>query len=119
MRILKRSDFKCACGNANCTAPHLDLGLWFKLNRAAVLAGVSGIIGIRCGSRCTNVNETFGGSMDSPHLQGNAVDIYTDGLTNAQKVRFVHALAYLRLPDLGARPGFIHIGNGRGKNKNV
>lgn len=118
MRILKRADFKCACGNENCTAPHLDLGLWFKLNRAAVLTGVSSIIGIRCGSRCSDVNSTFGGSYDSPHMHGNAVDIYTDGLTNEQKVRFVQALARLRLPDLGARPGFIHIGNGR-RNKNV
>jgi uncharacterized protein YcbK (DUF882 family) len=111
MRIIRRREFNCTCGDPKCTAPHMSMGLWYKLNRAAIAAGVSDVIGVRCGSRCSAINESFGGSVDSPHMDGNAADINIANLTNDQKVRFVHALARLRIPELGARPGFIHIGN--------
>ena len=103
-------DCKCGCGLYNIT-PELEQ----LLDQVRELAGVPLIIS--SGSRCEKHNKAEGGSPNSSHLRGLAVDVKVRD--SQSRYRVLKALEELNIERIGIAKSFIHFDIDRAKPTKV
>ncbi len=86
-----------------------------KLNLARELAGVPFIL--TSAFRCSTHNEDVGGSVNSSHLKGEAVDILTPD--SRRKFFVLKGLIEAGFTRIGFGENFIHVDLDRTKDENV
>ncbi len=98
--VLEEFDCKCGCGLNN-----TDLDLVTLLEEARELARIP--FNINSGCRCDRHNRRVGGSQNSSHLRGMAVDIRA----TSSKARFaiMQALFMVGFSRIGIHKKFIHV----------
>lgn len=97
----KLTEFECKCGcGTNCISKELVR----KLDMAREIAGVPFIINSGC--RCEKHNKASGGTTESAHVEGLAVDIKaTDSRT---RYLIINALIAVGFNRIGIAKTFIH-----------
>jgi len=79
------------------------------IDRAQILRTLMNIpFYVNSGYRCRFHNEAIGGSKDSQHLTGRALDIKSIGWTGRQKWQFVHEAMKLGM-SVGIYKDFFHV----------
>lgn len=94
------SEFRCPCCNEN----HMNDFVIHALDDARGYAGIP--FRINSGYRCEAHNEAVGGSLNSSHMKGWAVDI--DAQTSNQKYHIIKALLGAGFKRIGVHRTFIH-----------
>lgn len=100
----KRSEFACKCKRDDCDAMPMRPELIDKLNELRAWWGEPIII--NSGARCFVHNEAVGGSPESQHLVGNAVDVRMDP---AKVRRFVEFAEKHDFDGIGVGQNFVHL----------
>lgn len=100
MKYFKMKEFMCPC----CGEADMDAYLLTCLDGARELAGVP--FNMTSGYRCEKHNAKVGGTADSSHLKGEAVDI----AVNSSRDRFVimKGLIFAGFNRIGVGRDFIH-----------
>lgn len=109
-----KDEFNCKCGvGQSCGV--LDPDLVLMLNQARMLAKVPFVI--NSAVRCEGHNKDVGGSKDSSHLIGMAVDIRV----RDSRTRFLvlEALILVGFKRIGIRKDFIHVDIDPAKDQEV
>jgi hypothetical protein len=97
-----KGDVACKCG---CGQEYLHIDLYNRLTHARVLAGIPFII--LSWNRCREHNKKEGGSEDSSHLIGYAVDI---AVTSSEaRFKILEALLKVGFTRIGIYPWGIHV----------
>ena len=109
-----RIEFKCQCGN--CDFDTVDVDTLALLEEVREWAMVAVVINSAC--RCDFWNHSIGGSKNSKHVQGRAVDIRIEGKTPDEIAEFVEKL----MPDFGGigvypEKNFVHFDTRTGKGR--
>ena len=111
MSYFKREEFACKCG---CGFDDLSPVLWETLDRARQIADRP--IVINSGCRCRGHNDAVGGSRNSSHLTGLAVDIWCIGTPAGSgsdrddyRWRLVRALILSGCNRIGIGKSFVHV----------
>ena len=109
-----RSEFKCGCGY--CDFDTVDVDTLALLEEVREWAMVAVVINSAC--RCDFWNRSIGGSKNSKHVQGRAVDIRIEGKTPDEIAEFVEKL----MPDSGGigiypEKNFVHIDTASGSRR--
>ncbi len=78
-RNFMKSEFACSC----CGEAEVDANLVYNLQKLRDAFGLP--IHITSGYRCSSHNRAIGGSVNSQHLKGKAVDIRTSHLPGTEK----------------------------------
>ncbi len=98
----KKNEFDCKC---NCGLNNISDKLIEKLDKARFLASVPFVINSAC--RCNIHNKNVGGSFDSSHKKGLAIDIeVTDSI---QRFNIINALLFVGFKRIGIYKDFIHV----------
>jgi len=106
-------EFSCKCGKCNLGYEDMDDRLLSQLFTARKKANIPFIISSAI--RCEEHNENEGGSHDSSHLRGMAVDIkFVNGLDLIIKVGVLLAAGFKRM-GVNWRLKFIHVDVDPGK----
>ena len=112
MNYFKIKEFACKCG---CGFDQINKDLLDKLNIARHIAGIPFVINSGC--RCHAHNLDVGGSNESEHLIGCAVDIKA---TNSRhRYLIIHGLIKAGIKRIGIRKDFIPAGFDPSKDKEV
>ena len=101
MKHFQPSEFACKCG---CGSSNMDPGILEKLDYARGLAGTAFII--NSANRCSAHNAKVGGTGNSSHLHGYAVDIRIR--SSIDRWDILNALLTAGFTRLGIYPTFIH-----------
>jgi len=103
MRNFDAFEFECdCCGEAPMSQPFLE--------RLQILRDMYGsAISINSGYRCKAHNKAIGGSKNSRHMVGDAVDIDTARMSSEQKYRLLRLIYQLEFTGVGIAKTFIHI----------
>lgn len=104
-------EFKCPC----CGKAEMDEGLLIALDLAREAAGVPFVI--TSGYRCEKHNKEVGGSPNSSHLKGLAVDIKASN--SKTRFKIVNALIRSGFKRIGIGDGFIHVDADKDKVQEV
>ena len=96
-----RHEFICAC----CGREEMDPDFLFRLALARAEAGVPFII--NSGWRCVTHNRQVGGSPDSSHKHGYAVDI--KAVDSPTRFKIIRGLTLTCFNRIGIRKNFIHV----------
>lgn len=111
MKYFDMLEFRCpCCGKVTINADFLKL-----LDKARDLAGIPFII--NSGYRCWTHNKIVGGSANSSHLKGLAVDIRAR--TSNQKYLIVKSLLDVGISRIGISDKYIHTDVDRAKDREV
>jgi len=107
MSLFKPSEFACKCGKCGKGFAEMQPSLLSKLYKARELAGVRFII--TSAFRCPEHNKRVGGTPNSAHLRGHAVDIKIESSSNAMKI--LKALLEVGFNRIGynSRTKFFHV----------
>lgn len=106
-----RSEFACKCGCGVAMAPpHLLEALQQARDE------IDSPIRINSGFRCTEHNKAVGGSEDSEHLTGEAVDLRCENSTERWNLLRVLPAYFMRV---GIGKTFIHVGVAPTKTQRV
>lgn len=100
MYNFEEKEFTCRCGKCAVDFERMDPGTVQRIETARIIAGIS--FSIRSAIRCLVHNVAEGGSDDSSHLEGYAIDIEASN----SRDRFI-------IIDALIRAGFTRIGIGR------
>jgi len=100
MKYFKLKDFNCPC----CGKNNMNKDVLSRLDIARYIAGVKFIIS--SGYRCVKHNKEVGGSKDSSHLIGVAVDIKCKKSYN--RFRIIYGLILAGFTRIGIGKNFIH-----------
>jgi uncharacterized protein YcbK (DUF882 family) len=101
IQFFRMTDFDCKCGRFDCNAKEMDMETVMKLE--GLRREFGGPMSITSAARCRFQNTAVGGSKNSQHLAGRAVDI-----------KCPDGLYMLRLVTLAMKHGFTGIGVGKG-----
>lgn len=114
MRFFKDREFLCKCGCGS-GVEHMDARLLTMLDRAREKAGMP--LALSSAFRCPAHNKAIGGTTDSSHLKGMAVDIRC----NSSQTRFtlLGALIAAGFNRIELAPTWIHVDVDEGKKQNV
>ncbi len=96
-----RKDFSCGCG---CGFNKISPKLVTTLDN---MREVAGVIIITSGCRCPEWNKKVGGSENSAHLNGTAVDIKISG--SRKRFNILWAATEYGINRIGIAKSFIHI----------
>lgn len=107
MKYFRDDEFKCKCG---CGMDVQD-ELKEKIKRAREIAGVPFFI--NSGARCKEHNKKVGGTLNSSHIKGLAVDISYQSKLSLTKM--VHGLSVAGFKRFGVSENFIHVDLDRDK----
>ena len=115
-----KHEFACGCGLMNVKGRLL-------VTLEAIREGVGKAVNIESGCRCPKKNNEVGGKTDSAHLDGEAADIWVDGLSGRELgtvVKSLHKkgkLPYLRYCYLikGISHTRVHVGIDEKKRNGV
>lgn len=109
-RFFKDDEFACKCGRKECDAPKMTMATVMKLDGIRVEMGLP--IVINSGSRCAHHNKAEGGSENSYHLQGMAIDVHCPNggymiklVSTAMKHGFTGIGVKKHMVHLDTRPG--------------
>ena len=112
MKYFKIQEFVCKCG---CKQAPMNKELLERLDRARELAGIP--FKINSGFRCIGHNKAVGGSKNSSHLKGIAVDI---ACTNdGTRWILIKALIDAGFTRIGVAKSFIHVDIDKDKNSAI
>ena len=102
MNYFSDSELNCRCGcGMTITKPLLD-----KLNKARELAGVP--FAVTSGARCKEHNRKVGGTPNSAHTRGMAVDIaYQSSRAKFAIIKALLGVGFVRIGD-NQKKSFIH-----------
>lgn len=84
MQYFKPEEFSCKCGKCGIGFNQMNPSTLTMLNQARVIAGVPFII--TSAYRCEEHNRNVGGTSNSAHLRGYAVDIKIRSSSDAMKI---------------------------------
>lgn len=101
LEYFTREEFECKCG---CGKNNMNLSLLMCLDKARGLAGVPFIITSGC--RCSVHNEMIGGSPNSSHVGGMAVDIAVPN--SPARFKILKSLIEAGFLRIGIHKEFIH-----------
>jgi hypothetical protein len=102
MPNFKASEFACNCGV--CRGGHMTLRLLVSLD--AIRRRWGKPLKVNSAFRCPYQNRAVGGSKDSQHLTGNAVDIAGEGI---HSLEFIKAAIWAGFGGIGVGENFIHL----------
>lgn len=102
MKFFKESELACKCG---CGLASLDVTLLSRLDKAREIAGIP--FKINSGRRCVKHNESCGGSKNSSHLRGLAVDIAC--ISDQTRWVIIRSLIQAGFTRIGVAKTFIHV----------
>lgn len=103
--MFKLSEFACKCGRPECDAEHMTVETLTALNELRKLYGKP--LFITSARRCEQHNFKVGGTPNSFHLVGAAVDIrVTSGTMMGQLVEIAIRVGFR---GIGVAKGFLHI----------
>lgn len=111
MIYFTKEEFACPC----CGENYFDMNVAEMLDRARKLANIP--FKITSGFRCTDHNESVGGSPTSSHLNGTAVDI--ECLNSAYRMIMVEELLAAGFSRIGVANNFIHVDYDLNKTQDV
>jgi len=107
----KASEYECQCGRFECTAP--EMNKYLTLVVQAIRDELKRPLTITSGARCDYWNTKIGGSKNSLHKYGLAVDILAE---NSQaRYDIIRAAIGLGIIRIGVGEGFIHLDLGKTK----
>lgn len=113
IKEFKESEFACRCGKCNLGYSDMDEELLSKLFTARKEANVP--FGITSAIRCEAHNEKEGGTHDSTHISGKAVDVsFSDNVDLWIKVK-AFARVGMRRIGINFKKKFIHVDVDRDK----
>ncbi len=95
-------DLRCNCG---CNQAAVSNYLYNKMVQARTSAGIP--FNISSWNRCTDYNAIVGGSFDSSHIKGLAVDIYCG--TSTERFTILQALILAGFDRIGIYSWGIHV----------
>ena len=107
-------DCKCGCGKNNID-PVLVTMLDLIREHAGMPPGIPLIITSGC--RCTKHNKAIGGSENSSHLTGHAVDI--KAYSSETRFKIIASALLHGINRIGVGKNFIHLDNDKTKPANV
>lgn len=105
-RFFNSSEFDCKCKNPSCTITRISL---YTLLKAIELRDRWGALRVTSGYRCPSHNAAVGGSPNSQHMKGTAIDVIplTTPLDEFKKALFKD---HRDIPGLGLNyTSFVHI----------
>ena len=105
-KYFTEDEFKCECSANDGAGCGMDIDRQVKalLHDARELAQIP--FTIKSGARCESHNRKVGGSKDSSHLKGVAVDI--KATTSRERYEIVNALIQVGFTRIGIAKTFIH-----------
>ena len=106
-----RYEMACKCG---CGADDISIDLVERLQSIRDIMGKP--IHINSGVRCPHHNAKVGGSGESEHITGDAVDIQCEGSPLRYELLFLLMKKFNRI---GIAKNFIHVGISKTKAQNV
>jgi len=102
IEYFKQQEFDCKCG---CNTNNISEKLVRQLNNARFISGYSFKINSAC--RCENHNVSVGGSLDSSHKKGLAVDIAV--VNSDMRYSILSTLIECGFSRIGIYKNFIHV----------
>lgn len=102
MKYFNLSDFACKCG---CGLNNMDLKVLGRIDRAREIAGLPFIV--LSGCRCKAHNKNEGGSDNSSHLSGLAVDLLAEDSSDMYEI--FECLKIVGFVRFGINNGAIHV----------
>ena len=111
MRYFKDKEFNCPC----CNEHHMDGKTLEMLDTARAYAEVP--FKINSGWRCEKHNKAVGGTKDSAHVWGKAVDIHAPD--SRSRFWIVYGLIQAQFTRIGIAKTFIHADTDHNKDKEV
>lgn len=103
LRYFKKSEFSCPCGE--CGRTWMDRDFVGRLDSVREVLGFP--IKINSGYRCEKYNEKIGGSPNSQHIKGLAVDIH---IVNGQhRYKLLKEVFEMNFSGIGFGDTFLHI----------
>ncbi len=103
----KPSETACKCKYEDCEAPRMDRTFMRLLNKFRERLGVP--CSISSGLRCRKHNAAEGGSKNSAHLYGRAVDILTFTWDKATVLKAIDIAIEEGFQGIGAGNGILHL----------
>lgn len=99
-------EFRCKCGNADCTQKPMDVAFVARLEGARKLAGVP--FAIQSGYRCPEYNATLKGAVeDSAHTKAMAADVACNG--SGERYDIVSGALLAGFRRIGIGKTFVHL----------
>lgn len=115
MSYFREVEFKCKCGKCFLGFNQMNTFFLAKLYKSREVAGIPFIL--TSAVRCKSHNQRIGGTMNSAHLTGQAVDIQaTHPMT---RMRIVSALIEAGFNRIGIAKDFIHVDDDESKTKDT
>ena len=114
MLHFKKTEFFCGCG-CGMGIKHINPKLIARLDIARAIAKTP--FKITSSIRCTTYNAAVGGSENSSHISGHAVDIAAP--SSAQRFKIIYGLIKAGFNRIGVYSSFIHADIDESKTKNV
>lgn len=111
-KYFKESEYACKCG---CGRADLSCDMLERLDAIRELLGRPVII--NSGYRCPEHNKKIGGTPESSHMLGYAVDI--KAASSREKYEIISAAMKLEINRIGVYSNFIHIDINPTKDNNV
>jgi uncharacterized protein YcbK (DUF882 family) len=105
--FFKYSEFRCRCKQEDCSAPPMDEGFLLMLVRFRERLGIP--CSISSGVRCKKHNVAEGGSKNSAHLYGRAVDILTFSWETVSVLKAIDIAIELGFQGIGSGNGILHL----------
>lgn len=108
LRHFKKSEFSCPCGE--CSRTWMNKDFVFRLDSLREVLGFP--IKINSAYRCKSHNKKIGGSPNSQHIHGKAVDI---AIINGQhRYKLLTEVFEMRFSGIGFGHNFLHIDDREG-----
>ncbi len=104
LRHFKPAEFACKCGKCGKGYHDMDKHVMLALDNARGIAGIP--FALTSPMRCPAHNKAIGGTEDSSHLRGYAVDI--DAPNSRARFQIIEALIGAGFTRLGVAHDFIH-----------
>jgi len=111
LKHFKLEEFICPC----CGQCDMNEEFLKRLDKAREIAGVP--FHINSGYRCKEHNKSVGGSPNSSHLKGLAVDVRTTTIKNRYAI--LKALLSVGFSRFGIGKSFIHVDIDKDKTQNI
>lgn len=109
-RNFTKEELQCPCCEECEMSPTL-------VTRLQSLRDIFGPLNITSGFRCSDHNEKVGGSKNSQHLVGTAVDIKINDLTSQERYKLINSAFDLGFSGIGIGKNHFHVDVREGEKK--
>ena len=115
MYNFKEKNLNCKCGDCTAVFEQMNKKTVQKIEAARIIAGIP--FNVRSAMRCIIHNKNEGGSDDSSHLRGFAIDIEADN--SRKRFIIIDALLKAGFTRIGIGKTFIHFDDDPVKDEKV